>query len=123
VTDTIDYAEPLLGERIPVAWARAYPRWEERYDVGVLVLERIARPRVRPIATACLANERLAQGAPLTVVGFGLVTPTGTDDNTRLHEAVVPVLDPFCESAPGCEPAVRPKGELAAGGRGVDACF
>ncbi len=122
VTNTTDHARPT-GDRIAVKWARAYPDWEHRYDVAVLVLDHVARPRPRPIAAACHANTRLLAGASLTVVGFGLTTPAGLDDNTRLHEASIPVLDPFCASAPGCESDVRPNGEFTAGGRGTDSCF
>lgn len=122
VTSTTDFGRPG-GDHIAVKWARAYPDWADRYDVGVLMLEHVARPRPRPIAAACHTNARLLAGAPLTIVGYGLVTPAGTDDNTRLHEAAAPVLDPFCADAPGCEPAVRPNGEFTAGGRGTDSCF
>lgn len=123
ITNTLDLAAPFGGDRIRVKSARAYPRWDERYDAAVLVLDHVARPRARPIATACLANARLAAGAPLTVLGFGLVTPAGTDRNTRLHRATVPVIDAFCTDAPGCAPGARPNGEIAAGGRGTDSCF
>lgn len=122
ITNTTNFARPG-GDHIPVKWARAYPDWAYRYDVGVLMLEHVARPRPRPIAAACHTNSRLLGGAPVTIVGFGLVTTTGTDDNTRLHEATAPVLDPQCASAPGCEPNVRPNGEFTAGGRGTDSCF
>lgn len=122
ITSTTDFGRPG-GDRIAVKWARAYPDWAYRYDVGVLMLEHMARPTPRPIAAACHTNDRLRDGAPLTIVGYGLVTPAGTDDNKRLHEATAPVLDAFCESAPGCEAAVRPNGEFTAGGRGTDSCF
>lgn len=122
VTSTTDFARPG-GEQIAVKWARAYPDWQQRYDVGVLMLEHMARPQPRPIAAACHTNARLLESAPLTIVGYGLVTPAGTDDNTRLHEASAPVLDPFCTDAAGCEPEVRPNGEFTAGGRGTDSCF
>ena len=59
----------------------------------------------------------------IAIVGYGLITPAGTDENTRLHEAAVPVLDPLCVSDLGCEDAVRPNGEFTAGGRGTDSCF
>jgi len=122
ITNTTDFSRPA-GDHIAVKWARAYPDWASRYDIAVLMLEHVARPRPRPIASACHTNDRLRAGAPLTVVGFGLTTPSGLDDNTRLHEASIPVLDPFCTSAPGCEAAVRPNGEFTAGGRGTDSCF
>lgn len=122
ITNTSDFARPG-GDHIAVKWSLAYPDWAHRYDVGVLMLEHVARPSPRPIAAACHTNKRLLAGAPLTIVGYGLVTPSGTDENTRLHEAAVPVLDPLCVSDLGCEDAVRPNGEFTAGGRGTDSCF
>jgi uncharacterized protein (TIGR03382 family) len=110
-------------DRIDVKWSRAYPAWHERFDVGVVVLQRMARTKPRAIATACLANERLAAGDLVTIVGYGSITPDASDDNTRLHAARVPVIDPFCTGAPGCLATAGPNGEFAAGGRGVDACY
>lgn len=124
IANTIDFAQVIgPGDRIPVKWSRAYPSWEERYDVAVIMLDHVAIPRARPIATACLANKLLRERRPVTVIGFGLITPDAIDDNSVLHQAVMPVLDPFCDSYPGCNPEVRPNGELAAGGRGTDSCL
>ena len=123
ITHTTDHAHPYRGDHIRVKWSRAYPNWRERYDVGVIMLDHIARPRVRTVASACHANVRLAAGAPVHVVGFGLTTPGASDRNTEMYEATMGVIDPFCEHAPGCEPSIAPKGEFAAGGRGVDTCF
>ncbi|MDB4963223.1 MAG: uncharacterized protein JWP01_3222 [Myxococcales bacterium] len=122
ITNTTDYAR-AGGDHIPVKWSRAYPEWFKRYDVGILMLEHMARPTPRAIAAACLANDRLRKASPLTIVGFGLTTPSGSDDNTELHEATIPVLDALCEGDPSCEVAVRPNGEFTAGGRGTDSCF
>jgi secreted trypsin-like serine protease len=108
---------------VAVKWSRAYPEWQDRLDVGVVVLQRMARTKPRAIATACLANERLASGAPVTIVGYGSISPDASDDNTRLHRARVAVTDPFCEHAPGCLRTAGSKGEFAAGGRGIDACY
>ncbi len=123
VTDTLDATDGVPGRRVRVKWARAYPDWLHRFDAAVLMLDHPALPRARPIATACLTNDMLADGAPLTVVGFGLVTSNAGDDNTRLHEAEVPVIDARCETVAGCEPMARPNGEFVAGGRGTDSCF
>lgn len=123
VAETTDYGHDYPGQHIPVKWSRAYPSWSERYDVGVIMLEHAARTRPRTVASACHANTRLAAGAPVRIVGFGLTTPDASDDNTELHEATVPVLDAFCEAMPGCLAAVAPRGEFAAGGRGTDTCF
>jgi secreted trypsin-like serine protease len=122
ITNTTDYARSG-GDHIPVKWSRAFPEWFKRYDIGILMLEHVARPTPRPIAAACLASDRLSKASPLTIVGFGLTTPSGQDDNTELNEATIPVLDPMCEGDPSCEVAVRPGGEFTAGGRGTDSCF
>ena len=120
--DTVDYAAPG-GERIPVAWSRAYPDWERRYDVGVVVLARPARQAPRLVASACTVRPRLVIGAPVDVVGFGLATPWATDANTRLRQATIPITDPTCTYDPACEPSVAPHGEFIAGGGGLDSCF
>ena len=101
-------------------WARVYPEWETRYDVGIIMLENpVAR---RPAAVAQSCGRRLVPGLPLQIVGFGLTTKSGTGDNTRLHEASVPLVDPTCKD-PACASAMAPDGEFIAGGHGVDACF
>lgn len=122
IANTVDYAT-AAGERIPVKWARAYPDWEHRYDIAVLVLDHVAKPRPRAIATACLANDYLGAGKAVQVIGFGLTSPTGTDDNTTLRRAELPILDPRCASDPSCERSIAPNGEFTAGGRGTDSCF
>lgn len=121
VLATTDYTRG--GERIAVKSARAYPDWWERYDAGVLILERPARTPPRIVASACTANELLKMGTPLRIVGFGATTPAGDDFNTGLYEATIPVLDAYCETDESCGEAARPKGEFTAGGRGTDSCF
>jgi secreted trypsin-like serine protease len=120
-SDTVDYTRG--GDRIPVKWSRAYPDWENKYDVGVLVLEHVARGRPRKVAAACTTRERLVEGAKLHLVGFGLTTQSGEDTNTALREADVVVTDPTCTMDMGCHRVVAPHGEFMAGGSGVDACF
>jgi secreted trypsin-like serine protease len=122
VVDTVDFGHPG-GYAVPVKWSRAYPDWQHRYDVGVVVLEHGVFAKPRAIASACTIKDELAPGVPVKVVGFGLTTASGTGTNTRLHEAVLHVIDPMCTSDAACEPAVAPGGELTAGGRGTDACF
>jgi endonuclease G len=123
IARTVDYSVPHSGDTIAVKWTRAYPRWHEQYDVAVIMLEHVAIPKPRAIATGCLANRVLRDAKPLTLVGFGLVSPYADDDNTALHQATVPVLDPTCASDPGCAPEVQPNGEFSAGGRGTDSCL
>jgi uncharacterized protein (TIGR03382 family) len=121
--NTTDYGKDG-GERIRVASARAYPNWPYRYDVGVLMLDQPAtqaKPRV--VTTACTTRALLRTNTPVKIVGFGLVTEEGLDDNTRLHEATVPITDPTCTLDPSCNPDVAPHGEFIAGGHGADSCF
>ncbi len=123
VVDTIDYAQPG-GEHIRVAWSRAYPSWQQRYDVGVLMLEHpatTAKPRV--VTSACTTDRLLETGLEVQIAGFGLDTVDATDENTRLHQATVPVIDAKCTLDPACNPAIAPRGEFMAGGRGADSCF
>lgn len=121
--DTIDYLQPG-GERIGVTWSRAYPSWETKYDVGVLMLEHpatLAKPRV--VTSACTARKLAIANATVEIVGFGLATAEALDFNTRLHQASIPITDPTCTLDPACNPEIAPNGELLAGGHGVDSCF
>ena len=115
---SVDYSKPG-GDWIAVKSATAYPDWEQRYDVGILVLERAASATPRAIAKGC----RIAARSKVRAVGFGLTTASGTGSNTRLHQAVLTVDDPTCASDPACASAVAPGGEFTAGGDGADSCF
>lgn len=123
IANTVDYTAEHAGEAIAVKSVRAYPRWEQQYDVAVIVLEHVAKAKPRAIATGCLANRMLGDRKPVTVIGFGLTSPRADDENTRLFQASVPILDGTCASDPSCAPAVAPNGEFTAGGRGTDSCF
>ena len=122
IVDTVDFGQSG-GEVIRVKSSLAYPDWQYAYDVGVVVLEHAATTRPRAIAAACSIRDGLTAGAPVHLVGFGLTTKAGTGQNTRLHEAQLPVVDPSCSDDPACMPTVSPGGEFTAGGRGPDACF
>jgi hypothetical protein len=122
IVDTIDYGRPG-GERIAAAWSRAYPHWDERYDVGVVMLASPARAKPRPVAAACTAREHVVAGEEVRLIGFGLATYTATDTNTRLREATAAITDPTCSLDPACAPAIAPDGEFLAGGQGTDSCF
>jgi endonuclease G len=122
VVDTVDYGQPG-GEPIRVKAAAAYPAWQDSYDVGVIVLEHAASAPPRVVAATCTARAALVAGAAVHLVGFGLTTTTGKGENSRLHEGVVPVLDPTCADPDACMPSVSPGGEFIAGGSGVDSCF
>jgi secreted trypsin-like serine protease len=120
--DSIDYDKPG-GQRIAVSSARAYPKWQERYDVGILMLDHVALPHPATIASACTVKTGLVEGAPVHAVGFGLTSSTGDDDNTALREVAVPVKDPACTADEACVAGIAPGGEFTAGGRGKDSCF
>jgi secreted trypsin-like serine protease len=123
VLDTVDLAR-AGGERIDVAWSRAYPAWWSRYDVGVLMLERPAeRVKPRRVAAPCTARAMIAAGRDVTIAGFGLTSYRGAEPNSRLHQATLLIADPACAGDPACEPSIAPGGEFIAGGRGLDACF
>lgn len=115
---SVDYSEPG-GEFIAVKSAIAYPDWEHRYDVGVLVLEHAASATPRAIAKGC----RIAAHSKVRVVGFGLTSASGTGSNSRLHQAMLAIDDPTCANDPACAPAIAPGGEFTAGGDGTDSCF
>jgi hypothetical protein len=123
VADSVDFRAPG-GERIAVAWARAYPDWEHRYDIGLLRLERAAPGAPRVVASACTVNRAFAAAdVRVRVVGFGLATEDASDDNSALREAELAVTDPTCTMDAACEPSVAPRGEFVAGGDGRDSCF
>lgn len=122
IVDSVDLSRPD-GDRRRVKWARAYPDWLDTYDVGIVMLEHPVFAKPRAIAQRCGARDLFKVGLPLQLVGFGLTTPSGADDNTKLHRATLPLIDPTCTTDLSCAPAVAPSGEFIAGGMGVDACF
>lgn len=119
---SVDLAKPD-GDRRRVKWARAYPEWIDTYDIGVIMLENPVATKPRAIAQGCTTRERFSAGLPLQLVGFGLTTKAGVGDNTKLHQATLPLVDPTCTTDPSCMPAVAPYGEFTAGGSGADSCF
>ena len=122
VIDTVDFRR-TGGEAIRVKWSMAYPRWEDAYDVGVVVLDRPATTAPRAIAAACTVRERLVEGAQAQLVGFGLSATSGTDPSSQLHEGTISIADPACNDPAACVPGVSPGGEFIAAAGGVDACF
>jgi secreted trypsin-like serine protease len=120
IADTVDYTQG--GDRIPVKWSRAYPNWENRFDVGILMLEHVARARPRRIAPACAAKAGLRDGGMVHLVGFGMTSDTNPD-NTQLREADLQIYDASCTTDDSCEASVAPHGEFLAGGNGEGSCF
>jgi secreted trypsin-like serine protease len=121
IIGSLDLVEPD-GQRRAVKWSKAYPGWREAYDVGVVMLENPVFVKPRAVAQGCTTRE-LRRGTRLQLVGFGQTTAGATDDNTRLHAAVLEVVDATCAHDAACEPSIAPGGELVAGGHGADACF
>lgn len=111
------------GEAIRVLRGYGYPRWEDTYDIGVLLLADRSEVEPRPVATGCILDEALVDTAPVTLVGYGATTEEGDDLNTVLMEGTTQILDADCSGGDGCEAAVAPDGEFVAGGAGVDSCF
>ncbi|HLU67409.1 MAG TPA: serine protease, partial [Kofleriaceae bacterium] len=110
------------GEVIPVVSATAYPNWEDTYDVAVLLLERPSAVAPRAVATDCVVQASLVDGAPVTLVGYGATDQQGQSYNTTLMEGAAQIEDADCATGNGCAPAVSPGGEFVAGGN-ADSCF
>ncbi len=120
IADTVDYRQG--GDRIPVKSSRAYPDWENKYDVGIIMLEHVARGRPRSIAPACAAKQGLRDGQLVHLVGFGMTSDTNPN-NTQLREADLRISDASCTTDDSCQSSVAPHGEFLAGGNGEGSCF
>ncbi|MFT5682372.1 MAG: secreted trypsin-like serine protease [Myxococcota bacterium] len=98
-------------------------------DITLLILESETDYEPRIIATDCILDDHLVDGAEVAVVGYGNTLPNGNGDTSELNEGFTVVQDHDCSEDyiegiyTGCNPAVSPGGEIAAGGNGVDACF
>jgi uncharacterized protein (TIGR03382 family) len=117
------------GELIEVEQAYEYPNSQSSYDIGLLKLKTASTYPPRAIAIDCVLSEHLRDGAAAQIVGFGSTNESGTAFNTELNEAPTSILDKNCDEdvingiTAGCQPAVSPGGEIAAGGDGTDACY
>jgi len=113
---TSSLARPSAGEFIRVAEVVPGP---PGFDVALLVLERAATVPPRRLATGW-ARTGIVDGAAVELVGYGAIDATGTEFVDALRAARTTITDAGCARATGCEPAVRPDGELGAGGAGVE---
>jgi hypothetical protein len=127
--DTTDY-ETNAGEMIAVSRIHVHPSYYSGgYDVAALELSRAASVAPRPIATDCVRDEALYDGADVAVVGYGALNEQGTQYSSKLQEGFTTIDDAECDQAyadgvyMGCAPSINPGGEIGAGGDGVDACF
>ncbi|MCB9676101.1 MAG: serine protease [Alphaproteobacteria bacterium] len=119
------------GTWIPVTQAVPHPTYSAQggSDIAVLRLQSNSPdPRVL-IASGCVADQYVYDGAPAAIVGFGAISYDGQTGTTHLHEAYSTIRDADCsqDQIDGqwttCDPGERPGKELFAGGYGIDACF
>ena len=112
------------GEIIEVKRAVNY----NRSDIALLILEEKSSYEPRLIATDCIRDELVEDGAEVAVVGYGATRSNGGGDTTKLNEGITYITDADCDTNyidgiySGCNTNL-PGSELAAGGNGVDACF
>lgn len=112
------------GEEIAVSQQIAYPNWNGSYDIGVLVLAQPATTEPRVIASGCIRDKAIKNGAQVAIVGYGAIDAYGNEYGTELREAITTVTDFDCSSVErGCVASVSPGGEIGAGGMGIDSCF
>lgn len=111
------------GEEIPVVRQVEYPSSQSTYDVGILILARDSSYTPRIIASGCVTENSLHDGATAHIVGYGAIDEQGEEYTSELREAETTITDADCSGGRGCNGSVYPGGELGAGGGGVDACF
>ena len=94
-----------------------------RADIALLVLaEDVEEVTPRAIADGCIVDQYLEDGAPVSIVGYGL-TSANQQFNPILMEGITSVFDHDCDDPRlGCNTRVPVGSELYAGGDGVDAC-
>ena len=111
------------GQRVAIASITAYPNYQEKFDVAVVVLvSPVIGVVPRAVGGHCTMSG-FADETMVHLVGFGLTDTSGTGGNTALRETMAPVLDATCSGGNGCRDAVAPQGEFVAGGSGGDSCF
>jgi hypothetical protein len=112
------------GEEIAVIDIVAHPDPYTTFDVALVRLERQASVKPRSLALDCVVDGYLHEGAEVAIVGYGATDVSGSEPTEQLQEAFTTVVDPVCADLDGgCNEAVSPRGELIAGGDGVDSCL
>lgn len=118
------------GEIIRVMKMIEYPNSQRTMDISVLVLEKASTREPRKIASGW-ASLDIKNGASVNIVGYGAVDRAGPVDFdhdeqyvNELQEATTTITDADCtiNKDNGCVAAVMPRGELGAGGMGIDTC-
>jgi MYXO-CTERM domain-containing protein len=110
------------GETIEVSRALQHPDSSDTFDVGLLELAQPSSFTPRVLATGCVLDRYLENGAPVAIVGWGATDADGQQTSDVLMEGRSVITDQDCTGGRGCYPAVSPGGELTAGGDGVDSC-
>lgn len=127
---TNSLAAPDKGEAIRVMKTIEYPSSQRTMDISILVLEKASTREPRKIASGW-ASLDIKNGAPVAIVGYGAVDRAGPVDFdhdeqyvNELQEAMTTITDADCtlNANNGCLSSVMPRGELGAGGMGVDTC-
>ena len=115
---TNSLARPSTGEFVGVAAVVPGPG---AFDVALLLLDRDADVPPRRLATGW-ARTGVVDGAPVALVGYGAIDASGGEFVDALRAARTTITDAACTRSSGCDPTLRPAGELGAGGAGVDTC-
>jgi len=118
---TSSLAKPGDGEKIAIKRGFPFPNAEFTEDITVLVLAKASSRKPRQIATGW-ARVDIANGAAISLVGFGAVDRDATQFVNELQEASSTITDFDCSTSSGCNTEARPAGELGAGGMGIDTC-
>lgn len=112
------------GEQINVVQEIPYPSWQTSHDITALVLEHPSTIEPRLIASGCVRDNYIADGADVAIVGYGAIDTRGRQYTNELREAFTTVTDADCTATDrGCTASVSPGGEIGAGGMGIDTCF
>ncbi len=122
ILGTNDYTQG--GETINVVQEIPYPSWQSSHDITALVLEHDSTIEPRPIASGCIRDDYVKNGADVAIVGYGAIDTRGRQYTNELREAFTTVTDADCTAVDrGCTASISPGGEIGAGGMGIDTCF
>jgi len=111
------------GEAISVTRYEVHEKWQQTYDVAVLILAEDAETAPRMLATDCVLEEHLGDDAAVTIVGYGATEETDFNELKNVVETVVTDHDCSQTGRFDCLEDVSPNGELMAGGDGADSCY